>query len=123
MIKTITISGQHTVVTEDLRKYITKKIGKLDKYMSKHTRLSVHADVKLEETRAKDKKQNVCEVILHLPHETVAVKEATINMFAAVDIVEAKLKTQLKKYKDTHDNPRLHKRLITKFRRAEPVSE
>ena len=64
-------------------------------------------------------KSNICEAILHLPHETIMVKEATINMFAAVDIVEAKLKTQLKKYKDTHGNPRLHRRLITKFKRTQ----
>jgi len=118
MLKNFEISGHHTVVTDDLRKYITKKIGRLDKYMSKHSRASAHAEVKLMESKAKDKKQNICEVVLHLPHEIITVKEATINMFAAVDIVEAKLKNQLKKYKDTHGNPKFHQRLITKWRRA-----
>ncbi|GAC1387179.1 MAG: hypothetical protein NVS1B7_5560 [Candidatus Saccharimonadales bacterium] len=121
MIQNVDISGHHTVVTDDLQKYITKKIGKLDKYMSKHTRKSAHVEVKLSESKAKDKKQNICEAIMHLPHETIAIKEATINMFAAVDIVEAKLKTQLKKYKDTHGNPRFHQRLMTKLRRADPT--
>ncbi len=122
MLKNLDISGHHTVVTSDLRKYVTKKIGKLDKYMSKHTRESAHAEVKLVESKAKDKKQNICEVILHLPHETVTVKEATINMFAAVDIVEAKLKNQLKKYKDMHSTARLHRRLLAKLKRTEALN-
>ena len=118
MIEHFEISGHHTVVTDDLRKYVSKKIGKLDKYMSVHTRQSAHAEVKLSESKAKDKKQNICEVILHLPHETIAIKEATINMFAAVDIVEAKLKNQLKKYKETHGNPRLYRRIMARWQDA-----
>jgi ribosome-associated translation inhibitor RaiA len=35
-----------------------------------------------------------------LPNENIAIHESTVNMFAAVDIVETKLKNQLKKYKE-----------------------
>ena len=34
------------------------------------------------------------------------------------DIVEAKLRNQLKKYKDMHNNPKFYRRLTQKFRRA-----
>ena len=37
-------------------------------------------------------------------------------MFAAVDIVEAKLKNQLKKYKETHNVQRIHRRVLLKMR-------
>ena len=104
-------------VTSDLNKYVVKKIGKLDKYMSRHARESVHAEVFLKETKIKAKKECTCEVVLHLPHETITTKESTMNIFAAVDIVEAKLKNLLKKYKETHYNPRLHRRLIARVRR------
>lgn len=117
MIKKLEIDGVHTVLTPDLKKYVTKKIGKLDTYMSRKVRESAHAEVKLKESKAKDKKQCTCEVILMLPNEVLTVKESTLNMYAAVDIVEAKLKNQLKKYKDTHSNPRLHRRLLLRLKR------
>lgn len=112
------ISGVHTEVSDKLRKYVTTKIGKLDKYMNKHTRESVHGEVMLKEIKSKNKKDCVCEVVLHLPKEVMTTQEATLNMYAAVDIVEAKLKNRLKKYKETHGNPRLHQRLLSKIRRT-----
>ena len=117
MIERIEISGLHMGVNDDLHKYVTKKIGKLDVYMSRHARESVHANVKLKATKIKTRKQATCEVILHLPKDTITTKETTLNMFAAVDIVEQKLKNQLKKYKEIHESPyKLHRRMIAKFR-------
>lgn len=117
MIQKIEINGIHAKIDEDLHKYVTKKIGKLDLYMTRHSRASAHVEVKLREAKAKDKNQATCEVILYLPNEVITTKETTVNMYAAVDIVEAKLKNQLKKYKDKHDSYKLHRRLIAKFRR------
>lgn len=117
MIQKLEINGVHMDVDDDLRKYVTKKIGHLDLYMTAHVRKSAHAAVKLKESKAKDKKQCTCEVILYLPQETIATKEATINIYAAVDVVEAKLKNQLKKYKEMHAHPKLHSRLLAKLKR------
>lgn len=114
----IEVTSVHAQVDEDLQKYVTKKIGHLDRYLSKHAKESAHAEVRLKESKAKDKKQCQCEVVLHLPNEVLTTKESTINMYAAVDIVEAKLKNQLKKYKAKHESPRLHQRVIRRFRRS-----
>lgn len=119
MIQKLEINGVHTVLTDDLKKYITKKIGKLDRYMPRHARPSAHAEIFVKELSNKGKKQNQCEVVLHLPGSKLMVKESTINMFASVDIVEAKLKNQLKKYKETHSSLRIHRRVILKLRRTE----
>jgi putative sigma-54 modulation protein len=100
MIKKIEIAGIHTDTTKDLQKYVTKKIARLDSYMPKHARKSAHAEVKLKESKAKDKKVCTAEVILSLPGERIAAKETTLNMYAAIDIVEEKLKSQLRRYKD-----------------------
>lgn len=100
MINKLEVTGIHTDASADIKKYITKKIAKLDSYMPRHARKSAHADVKLKESKAKDKKQSTCEVILHVPGETITAKETTINMYAAIDIVEQKLRVQLKRYKD-----------------------
>lgn len=117
MIKKLEINGVHTDVDKKLHDYVIKKIGKLDNYMSRAVRPSVHAEVFLKESKIKTKKQCTCEVVLHLPKETITTQETTMNMFAAVDIVEAKLKNLLKKYKDTHHSARLHRRLLAKLRK------
>ena len=119
MIQKLEINGVHTVLTDDLKKYINKKIGKLDRYMPRHARESVHVEVFVKEREIKAKQLRECEVILKLPGTTIAVKESTVNMFAAVDIVEAKLKNQLKKYKDTHNAHRIHRRVLLKLMRTE----
>ena len=116
MIKHLEITGVHMQVGDDLQKYVAKKIGKLDRYIPKLARESVHVQVKLKETKAKNKDERTCEVIMHLPGEDVTVSEATVNMFAAIDIVELKLKNRLKKYKELQANPRLHQRLLAKFK-------
>jgi putative sigma-54 modulation protein len=116
MIQKLEISGVHITVDEDLKKYVTRKIGKLDGYMVHHARTSAHAEVLLKKSKAKDKAQSSCEVVLHVPGEVLRAQETTLNMYAAVDIVEEKMKAQLKKYKNTHTNPKLHQRLIAKLK-------
>ncbi len=117
MIQKLEISGVHANVDEDLRKYVVKKIGKLDQYMNRHVRVSAHAEVKLKETKIKERKQATCEVILYLPQATLTTQETTVNMYAAVDIVEQKLKNQLRKYKETHAKSRIHRRVLDRVLR------
>jgi len=101
MVSRIEISGIHYELNEDLKRYITKKVGKLDRFVPRHARKSMHVEVKVTELKTKSDK-NQCEIIVHLPEQQVTAREATVNMFAAVDIVETKIKTQLKKYKERH---------------------
>ncbi len=115
MIERLDISGIHMKLEDDLHKYIIKKIGKLDQYMPRRARRSVHAEVKLRANKTKRRKLVTCEVILHLPHGSIATKETTFNMFAAVDIVEQKLKNQLKKYKSQHSRNRFHHHVVQRL--------
>lgn len=101
MISQIDISGIHYEISDDLKKYVIRKIGKLDKFVPRHARKTMTAEVKLTELKTKSDR-NQCEIIIHLPEQQVMAKEATINMFAAIDIVETKIKNQLRKYKATH---------------------
>lgn len=121
MITKLEITGRHIDIDPKLQKYVTKKIGQLDRFVSRHSRESLHAEVILQQSKVKDKNQYGCEVIMHLPQDTVTVKESTVNMFAAVDIVEARLRNQLKKYKETHGSVRLHRRLFARFARKQPL--
>jgi ribosomal subunit interface protein len=117
MLRKFEIQGVHTTVNEALNKYVTKKIGNLDRYIQRHCRDSAHAEVFLKEGNARNNNHCTCEVTMHLPQQTIVVKESAMNMYAAVDIVEAKLKQQLQKYRDLHNNGKTQRRLLARFRR------
>lgn len=104
MIKNIEITASGLELNEDIKKYVDKKIGRLDRFLSKHARKTVHAQVKLKQEHSKKKDRLMAEVVLHVPGETMTAKESTLNIYAAIDIVEAKLKNQLKKYKDKNES-------------------
>lgn len=122
MITKLEISAQKTELTPELKKYITKKIGRLDRYVPRRARESVHVEVHLKEAKHKEKKEFICSVVVQLPHETLDASESTINMFAAVDIVETKLRMQLKKYKDTHAGGTFQRRVFSRFRNRSDVN-
>lgn len=117
MIKRLEITGKKTKVTPDLQKYITRKIGKLDRYLPRRARESAHAEVIMKESSSKGKKTYTCEVILKVPQDTITVTQATINPFAAIDIAEDTLKNRIRKYKDTHGTQRMHKKVLARMRR------
>lgn len=117
MIQRLDMHFIHTPADENIRKYVTKKLGKLDRYMSRHCQESAHAEILLKEGKARDGRDCTCEVTLHLPQETINVKETSLNMYTAVDIVELKLKQQIKKYKELHANT-LRRRLTARFARS-----
>lgn len=119
MIEPIDINTSHLELTDDLKKYVTKKVGKLDKYLNRHAKRSVHAEVYLKEEAAKKSDKFTAEVVLHLPGENIAAKDSTLNIFAAIDIVEAKLKNQLRKYKEKNTDHKVDRKGLLRKARAE----
>lgn len=93
------VKGVRFDADERIQKYINRKLGKLDKYLPRVAREGLHGQVVLIEDDGKAKNRFTCEVTIHVPHETITAKESTINMYAAIDIVEAKIKNQFVKYK------------------------
>ena len=127
MISHIDVAGINLELDADIKKYINRKVGKLDKYMPRHARVSAHAEVKLRQTNKRMGNKYECEIIMHMPGEQVQAKESTMNMFAAVDIVEQKVKNLLVKYKQTHighikeKRPSLLRKLKAHLSREETV--
>lgn len=99
MIESIDITGVKYEVDDTTKKYVTKKIGRLDRYLPKHARKSVTAEIKLKEVNRDHGNKYEAEVILSVPGQVLTAKDSTVNMLAATDIVEAKIVTQLRKYK------------------------
>lgn len=102
MATNIDKSGINLELGEDVKKYIDKKIGHLSYLVPRAARKPMRIEVKIREANNRDGNKYVCEAIIHLPNAQIIAKESTINMFAAVDIVEAKLKNQLHAYKEEH---------------------
>lgn len=118
MIQKLEVSASNMELNSDVRKYIDKKIGRMDRFMSRHARKSAHAEVKLKAEKSKKNDKFTAEVILHLPTDTLTAKESTLNIYAAIDIVEAKLRNQLRKYKDKTANHKSdRKSILARFRK------
>lgn len=78
-----------------------EKVGKLDRYVPPHARKTLVADVKLRQVNREHGNKYEAEIILQVPEKTIVAKDSTMNMHAAIDIVEAKVIAQLRKYKDS----------------------
>ncbi len=118
MIQNIDITGVKLELDDTTRKYVTKKIGRLDRYLPKHARKSVSAEVKLKEINRDHGNKYEAEVILHIPDKRVTAHDSTVNVLAAVDIVEAKLIAQLRRYKEMHI-PHVGRRgVLSRFKRS-----
>jgi putative sigma-54 modulation protein len=102
MIESIAITGVKYDVDEATKKYVAKKIGRLDRFLPRHARKSVTAEVKLKQVNRDHGNKYEAEVILHVPDKQLAAKDTTVNMLAAIDIVEAKIMHQLQRYKEMH---------------------
>ena len=101
MITSIEITGIKYELDDTTKKYVNKKIGRLDRYLTRHARDSVNAEVRLKEVNREHGNKYEAEVVLNVPDKTITAKDSTLNMLAAIDIVEAKIVTQLRKYKQT----------------------
>lgn len=99
MIDALEISGIKYDIDETTRKYVAKKIGRLDRYLPKHARKSASAEIKLKQVNRDHGNKYEAEVILSVPDRVLTAKDSTVNMLAAIDIVEAKLISQMRKYK------------------------
>lgn len=117
MIHTINVTGVRYTPDELTRRYVRKKIGSLDRYLSRHVRKSAHVDIKLKEVNRAYGNKYECDVIMYLPETTITAKDSTLNMLAAVDIVEEKLRSQLKKYHDTRKDHRGRHDILGKLKR------
>lgn len=115
MITGIDMAGVKYELDDTTKKYVTKKIGRLDRYLPKHARKSATAVVKLKEVNRDHGNKYEAEVLLRVPGRKITAKDSTVNMLAALDIVEAKLVAQLRKYKQTTS---LRRGVLSRFKRS-----
>lgn len=118
MIESIDITGIKYEVDDVTRKYVTKKIGRLDRYLPRHARKTASADVRLKQINGDHGNKYEAEITFVVPDKTITAKDSTVNMLAAVDIVEAKIVTQLHRYKEA-SVPHVGRRgMLSRFKRS-----
>lgn len=118
MIDLITITGVKYNVDDTTKRYVIKKISRLDRYLPRHARKSANAQIILREVNRAHGNKYEAEVILHVPGKTMTAKDSTVNILAAVDIVEAKLAAQLHKYKTVTSNHGGRGNMLARLRRG-----
>jgi ribosomal subunit interface protein len=95
----VEITGINLKIDDKTRKYVAKKCNKLVDYIPRHARPSAFANAKLTLVDRKDNNKYECEIVLTLPDKTLVASDTAQNPLAAVDIVEAKLRGQIRRYK------------------------
>lgn len=97
------VASRNFEVDDKMRAYVEDKIGGLDKYVPRQARATANCSVTLEDDPSgREDNRYVCEAIVKVPGATLVSREGTVNIYAAVDIVEAKLRSQLATYKNKH---------------------
>jgi len=87
----ITVRGKGTQVTNALKDYAEKRIGRLDKFFTDNTEAQVTLTV--------EKDRHVVEVTIPVNGYLLRGEEETNDMYASIDLVVDKLEKQVEKYK------------------------
>ncbi len=92
----INITFRHLDSSEGLKEYVQKRIGKLEKYF--------YGPVEANVILRAEKFRQQAEVILIGDGYTINGKEETADMYEAIDLVVAKLESQIKRLREKRKN-------------------
>ena len=100
MIEKVDINGNGYKIDEPFRKYAEKRLGKLDKYLPKAAKKDASVKVMVTEvSKSKSERYEVSATMELTGGKVIAAKDECSNVFAGVDLVEAKLAGQIRRYK------------------------
>ena len=97
------ISGKNLEVSDGLKDYVEKKVGKLDRYLPSLTEARV--ELALEKTK-NAKQRQVVQVTLRTNGTILRGEERSSDFGAAIDTVVDKLHRQIERYKTKHSHAR-----------------
>ena len=92
MIEKIDISGSNYKVEESFQKYAKKRISKLDRYLPRNNKKDVVAKVVVTEEGHSHGNKYTVSATLEIPGgKVITAKDTCTNIYAGIDILEAKL--------------------------------
>lgn len=96
----IQLTGRKFEIDDELKAYIDRKLGGLDKYLPRgHKNQGMTVEIFRDPSGKEDNRYKIV-AVLRVQGPDLVAETATINPHSAVDIVEQKLKIQIRKYKD-----------------------
>ena len=87
------IRGEKVEITEAIKKYITEKIGKLDKYFSNPEEIKANVLVRIRGV------EQIVEVTIPIKKIVLRCEERDEDLYKAIDLASDKLERQLRKNK------------------------
>ena len=93
----LTITGKNLEINDTIRKYVEKKIGRLDRYLPNIIDGRVELTV-AEGARAAEDRQ-IAQVTLRTKKMILRAEEASSDIFASIDAVFEKMQRQVDRYK------------------------
>lgn len=100
MINNLHLSGANYKIESGFKHYVSKRLGKLDRYLPRgHKKDAVLKVVVTEVDRAHGNKYELSAALEIPGGEVLAAKDEASNVFAGVDILEAKLMGQIRRFK------------------------
>ncbi|MBR2998343.1 ribosome-associated translation inhibitor RaiA [Candidatus Saccharibacteria bacterium] len=100
MLEKIEVTGNGYKVEEPFRKYTEKRIGKLDRYLPRGFKKDVVVKIIVSEIGKNKGEKYEISAAMDIPGgKVIAAKDECSNVFAGVDLVEAKLTGQIRRYK------------------------
>ena len=118
MIEKIDLSGKNYELNDAIKEYAQKKLGRLDRFLPRQARESAKLEVIFKEVNRENGNKYECEAILVVPGKKIVAADSTMNMMAAIDIVEAKLADQLRRYKETNEPAKGWRARVARFKQG-----
>lgn len=124
----IIIKTTNWEISEDLKKYIKEKLGKLEKYLfrvSKSKNFEIKAFVEIGKVTSHHQKGPFfrAECNLYLPKKILRAEEKRENLREAINEIKKELKREIQKYKEARrSQTKRRARFIKKFLRLSPLA-
>ncbi len=113
----ISIHGDHVKITEAIKEYVEEKLGKLGKYFDDSMDIDVIVKVRLRGN------EDIIEVTVPTKLFTLRAEASHDDLYAAIDLVQKKLETQIKKKKAKISNRYRDKKGFVMLAEAEEAQE
>ncbi|MBR2753709.1 ribosome-associated translation inhibitor RaiA [Candidatus Saccharibacteria bacterium] len=100
MIDKIDVTGNGYKVEDTFKKYVEKRIGKLDRYLPRGSKKDIICKVVVTAAGKSKREKYDISAAMEIPGgKVIAAKDECTNLFAGIDLVEAKLMGQIRRYK------------------------
>ena len=111
------IRGEKVEITEAIKKYITEKIGKLDKYFSNPEEIKANVLVRIRGV------EQIVEVTIPIKKLVLRCEERDEDLYKAIDLASDKLERQLRKNKTKMMKQKKDVTKAIRFEEMEPIEE